>query len=476
MKPIKLLDAAFLHAETDATTMHVGALFVLELPRGRSRKSFYQRFRAVIASRLGASEVFTRRLAGLPLALANPFWVTTRDIDLDHHVRRSVLPKPGSRRQLENRIAQLHEPLLARDRPLWELHIIEGLAGGQVALYVKVHHAGLDGHSAQLFLQAFVDTAPRLPAAASHAPMPQPDSASLASLLLAGARHQVTEMRRLPRRMAELGSAAARLIRAQDGTTPPTPRTLLNEVISGRRSFSTAELPLDAARELASRAQVTVNDLVLDLSAGALRRWLLERGLLPSQPLFAGVPVSARAHGDTEHSIQVAFISVNLHTGAADPLGRLAAIHRSADTAKQSAGTYKSLIPDDVPSIGLPWLLGGIARLVSHPDVADRVPLPFNVIVSNVPGPSMPIYVAGARVLTYLPISIVYHGVGLNISVYSYDGKLFVGIISCADLMPDVDQFARYMTDEFAALQSALEKPKRKSRGKAAARRSRRRT
>jgi WS/DGAT/MGAT family acyltransferase len=474
MKPIKLLDAAFLHAETRSTPMHVGALFVLEPPPRRSRKSFYERFRAIVASRLGASEVFTRRLACLPLGIANPFWVTTHDVDLDHHVRRSVLPKPGNRRQLETRVAHLHEPLLDRSRPLWELHVIEGLAGGNVALYVKVHHAGLDGHSAQLFLQAFVDTEPRLPSAASKAPLPEADDASPGRLLLAVARHQAAELRRLPQRLIEVTSAAARLARAQDSRTPVTPRTTLNEVISARRSFATAEFPLDRARDVARRAQVTVNDLVLGLSAGALRRWLLQRGLLPGLPLFAGVPVSARAQGDTEHAIQVAFISVNLHTGAGDALARLAAIHQSADTAKQSAGTYKSLIPDDVPSVGLPWLLGGLSWLVGHPDIADRVPLPFNVIVSNVPGPPVPIYVAGARALTYLPISIVYHGVGVNVSVYSYDRKLFVGIVSCTDLLPDVDLLARYMNEELAALEDALAKAPGRPGPKQARRRRRR--
>jgi len=426
----------------------------------------------MIGHRLGASEVFTRKLARMPLDLANPMWVTTSDVDLDYHVRRSVLPRPGNMRQLEHRVARLHEPLLDRDRPLWELHVVEGLAGGRAALYVKVHHAGLDGHSAQLFLQAFVDTVPRLPSAASGAPLPEADDHSPVRLLVAGVAHQLQEFRELPGRLADMAAGAARLLRARDGTTPQTPRTVLNEVISGRRAFATAEIPLDAARALAGRAQGTVNDVMLAITAGALRRWLLQRGLLPGQPLFAGVPVSARAHGDTEHAIQVAFISVNLHTGVADPLARLAAIHQSADAAKSNAGASKALIPDDVPSIGLPWLLGGIARLVGHRDVADRVPLPFNMILSNVPGPPMPLYVAGARVMTYLPISIVYHGIGLNVSAYSYDGKLFVGVTSCTDLMPDPDLFARDMLDELAVLEAAIgAPPPRRAARKPAARR-----
>lgn len=474
MKPVRLLDAAFLHAETAATPMHVGALFLLDPPPGRQRQPFFERVRATIAARLGASEVFTRRLACMPLQLANPMWVTTGEVDLDHHVRHSLLPRPGTRRQLENRIAHLHESLLDRSRPLWELHLIEGLAGGRLALYLKVHHAGLDGHSAQLFLRAFVDTAPRRTATVRRVPPPPAEEVASGSLLLAAARHQLAELRRLPQRVVGVASAAAWLAGSPRDAAPVVPRTVLNEVVSGRRSFATTAFPLEAARELARQAQVTVNDLVLDLVAGALRRWYLQRGLLPGAPLFAGVPVSARAQGDTEHAIRVAFIAVDLHTGERDARDRLAAIHRSAQEAKESAEAHKALIPEDVPSLGLPWLIAGLGRLVGRPAVAARVPLPFNVVISNVPGPPTPIYVAGAQVLTYLPISIVYHGVGLNISVYSYDGQLFAGITACADLMPDVDLLARYMDDEFAALQGTPRRQAGRGSRKAAARRAKR--
>lgn len=462
MKPVRLLDAAFLHAETPATPMHVGALFVLERPATRSRKPFYQRFRELVAGRLGDSEVFSRRLARLPLGLANPFWATTHAIDLSHHVRHATLPRPGNLRQLENRVARLHEPLMDRRRPLWELHVIDGLEGGRVALYVKTHHAGLDGHTAQLFLQAFVDTEAR--ARTGSRPLPPADRDSLAAVLLAGASHQAAEIGRLPTRLFELAGAAATLLRSRDAAAPATPRTVLNEVVSGRRNFATAEIDLDDARAVARHARVKVNDVLLAITAGATRRWLLQRGLLPRQPLLAGVPVSARADGDTDHSIQVAFISVALHTGVADPLARLAAIHASSLPAKDSAGTFKALIPDDVPSIGLPWLLGGAAWLVSHPDVADRVPLPFNMVVSNVPGPPVPLFIAGCRVLTYLPVSIVYHGVGLNVTAYSYDGKLFIGLTSCPDLLPDLRSFAAMMIEEFEALKPVRPASKRATR------------
>jgi hypothetical protein len=188
------------------------------------------------------------------------------------------------------------------------------------------------------------------------------------------------------------------------------------------------------------------------MTAAAVRGWLLQRGLLPQLPLFAGVPVSARAAGDTDHSIQVAFISVNLHTGAGDPLARLMAIHHSASAAKDTAGSFKALIPDDVPSIGLPWLLGGLARLVSHPDIADRVPLPFNVIVSNVPGPPMPLYMAGAKLQSHYPASVIMDGVALNITVLSYLDRLDIGIVGDRELAPNFNLLVEAMRAELAEL------------------------
>ena len=171
MKPVKAVDAAFLQLETAATPMHVGALFVLDPPSRQAGRTFFRRFKLLIAARLDRSEVFTRRVAALPFNAANPMWLAGR-ADLDYHVRRTVLPEPGSQHQLEECVADLHTPLMDRERPLWELHVIEGLEGGRVALYVKTHHAGLDGASAQLFLRSFVDTVARPARRSTRPPRP----------------------------------------------------------------------------------------------------------------------------------------------------------------------------------------------------------------------------------------------------------------------------------------------------------------
>jgi diacylglycerol O-acyltransferase len=191
-----------------------------------------------------------------------------------------------------------------------------------------------------------------------------------------------------------------------------------------------------------------------------LRRWLLLHDALPGPPLKAAVPVSTREAGNTDQSIQVSFMSVNLHTDVKDARDRLAAIHASALESKRSAAKVQALLPDDLPSFGLPWLLAGVARALTRPGVIDRLPLPANVIISNVAGPPAALYVAGARAVTYSPVSIPYHGCALNITVYSYDGKLFFGLTAARNTLPDLRDLADGITAEIAML-AAPARPRR---------------
>lgn len=466
MKPVKAVDAAFLQLETAATPMHVGALFVLDPGSPAAGRSFFRRFKAEIRARLDRSEVFTRRVETLPLNLANPMWIGA-DADLDYHVRRTLLPEPGSQHQLEECVADLHTPLMDRRRPLWELHVIEGLEHGRVALYVKTHHAGLDGASAQLFLRSFVETEPGAGAgrrrAAARPASATPAAPGAQALLVAGAKHQASELARLPGVVASQAGnvvGALRGLREQLSALaatglPAAPRTPLNVAITGERSFASVEVGLEQAKRVARRHEATINDVVLAACAGALRRWLLLHDALPDAPLRAAVPFSTREAGNTDPTIQVSFMAIDLHTQVAEPHARLRAIHDSALEAKARASRIKAMMPEDLPSIGLPWLLGGIARLMASPAVVDRLPLPTNVIVSNVAGPPMPLYVAGARALTYSPVSIPYHGCALNLTVYSYDGRLFFGLTGARSALPDL----RDLTDGIRTELELLARP-----------------
>jgi len=460
MKPVKAVDAAFLQLETAATPMHVGALFVLDPGSRQASRTFFRRLKLLIAARLDRSEVFTRRVVGLPFNAANPMWLAGR-ADLDYHVRRTLLPDPGSQHQLEECVADLHTPLMDRERPLWELHVIEGLAGGRVALYVKTHHAGLDGASAQLFLRSFVDTVARPARRSTRSPrLPQVEHASTTDLLLGGLRHQVAELGRLPRLIGGLAGqwpgsvrgARNALLALAPGGPSSAPRTPLNVAISGERSFASVECDLAQVKSVARIHSATVNDVILAASAGALRRWLVLHDQLPAASLRTAVPFSTREPGNVDHSIQVAFMAIDLHTDIEEPQARLRAIHGSSRAAKAAAERAKALMPEDLPSIGLPWLLGGLARVLGSDEVLSRLPLPFNVIISNVAGPPTPLYVAGARALTYAPVSIPYHGCALNITVYSYDGKLFFGLTGARSALPDLRDLAEGVKREIDLL------------------------
>jgi WS/DGAT/MGAT family acyltransferase len=459
MKPIKAVDAAFLQLETPSTPMHVGALFVLDPVSEQDRRTFFRRFRKEIGERLGRSEVFTRRVVTLPFNVANPFWADG-EVDLDYHVRRTELPAPGSHHQLEECVADLHAPVMDRSRPLWELHVIEGLEGGRVALYVKTHHAGLDGASAQLYLKSFVDTERRPGGRSSRkVAAPPAEHPAFRDVLAAGLRHQVDETVRLPRAIAGAAGTLADAVhglRAALSTLATgkvsAPRTPLNVAISGERSFASVECGLDEMKLAARTHGATVNDVILAACGGALRRWLMLHDSLPDEPLITAVPFSTREAGDVSQSIQVSFISIDLHTDIEDPHERLRAIHESALEAKAGAAKVKAMMPEDLPSVGLPWLLGSVARLMSRPEVVDRLPLPTNVIISNVAGPPVPIYVAGARALTYTPVSIPYHGCALNITVYSYDGRLFFGLTGARSALPDLRDLAEGVKVELELL------------------------
>jgi WS/DGAT/MGAT family acyltransferase len=462
MKPVKAIDAAFLQLETSATPMHVGALFVLDPGSPQAARTFFRRFKAEVGRCLGLSEVFTRRIASLPLDVANPMWITGEP-DLDYHVRRTVLPEPGSQHQLEECVADLHAPLMDRVRPLWELHVIEGLADGRVALYIKTHHAGLDGASAQVFLRSFVDTEPR-PRRRRAARAPEPEHVTTRELLLAGALHQLEELRKLPGAAVELArslpgglGAAARSARdalqeVSRSGLPSVPRTPLNVAIGGERSFASVEFPLERVKAAARAHEATINDVILAACAGALRRWLVLHDALPAEPLKTAVPFSTRESGNTDHSIQVSFMNIDLHTDVANAHERLRAIHKSSVESKVAAQKIKAMMPEDLPSVGLPWLLGALARVIGLPEMIGRLPLPTNIIISNVAGPPMPLYVAGARALTYSPVSIPYHGCALNVTVYSYDGKLFFGLTGARSALPDLRDLAEGLKVELDLL------------------------
>lgn len=450
MKHLSALDALFLHLETPETPMHVGSVMLLERPPGRGKSADpYTRLRDHIARRLHLAPVFTRKLATMPLRLANPAWLREPDIDLAHHVRRAKLPKPGTRAQLESAVAKLHEGVLDRDRPLWQFTVIEGLRGGEVALYAKVHHAALDGQGGIAVAQALLDTG-RTPRRAGRGevlelrPPPTP-----ARLLGAALRNTVAQYGRILKTLPDTVRAVARggavalaaPSRVKSGLFgPPTP---MNTAIGPRRAFAMQQIPLDEAKAVARHFGVKLNDVVLATCAGALRAHFAKDGEALSRAMVGAVPASLRAPGDTAAANSVTMMRVALATDIADPVKRLNAIAASSTRAKTITGVMKTAIPTDLPSLGLPWLMAAITPLYRKAAQAKRVPALANVAISNVPGPPAALYLAGAKVHAYFPVSIVTHGLALNITIISYDGSLDYGLVAATPAMPDLKGFAR---------------------------------
>jgi len=461
MKTLSGLDGAFLHLETPETPMHVASLSLFDVPPG-ARRGFHARVRQQLKQRLRLVPVLTRKLAPMPLHFANPAWIEDDQVDLDHHLQHLTLPPPGTQAQLEDCIGRLHSELLDRSRPLWRITLIDGLETGQVAYYLKVHHATLDGQAGVLLAQALFDATPQprqLPRGAA-ALAEHPGKADLAAVAL---RHDAGQYIKLVRHLPEIVKTLAGLYGARSDLPLSRlgqglsfgPKTALNVPITGERGFAAVSVPLATLKRLGAAHDAKLNDVVLALCSGALRRYLARHGGLPRKPLIAAMPISLRAAGNTDFTTQATMSLVNLNTQIADPVKRLRAIRDAAGVVKALAQRARGVLPTDFPSVGTPWLLHGLASLYGRSRLAGALPPIANVVISNVPGPQVPLYCAGAQMATYWPLSIVEHGLGLNITVMSYNGAMGFGFTTARGAVPDARELS---TDLLAALDELVAK------------------
>jgi diacylglycerol O-acyltransferase len=442
MDQLSGMDASFLHLETPETPMHVGSLMLFELPEGYEG-DYYEDVKAMLGKRLHLASVLTRKLAQMPFELAEPVWIEDDDIDLDYHVRSVTLRRPGTMAQLEQLIARLHSTLLDRSRPLWEMYLIDGLENGQVAFYTKAHHSGVDGKAGVELAKVLYDVSPQM----REVPPPRRKRGSgsyqlgVTELLQAAVANSASQYRKLADLLpsaAKALTAAARVVASQRTAGGArslnlglAPKTIFNDSITNQRSYSTLSVPLADIKELGKRVGGTVNTIVMAMCSIALHRFLKERDHLPKEPLIAMVPVSLRAEGDSAMNNQVSMVRVDLATDIAELPLRLKAIHASSEAAKAVVKELKPVLGLQVPITGSPWLMTGLASLLGRSNLASRAPAAGNVVISNVPGPPMTLYMAGARMVHYYPVSIPYHGSGLNITVQSYAGSLEFGLTAC---------------------------------------------
>jgi WS/DGAT/MGAT family acyltransferase len=476
MGQLTTVDATFLHAETDTTHAHIAGLGIIDAgtcPGGRLTVPIVAeliRERAHLAAR-----PLRQRLVQVPLGLDNPYWEDDPDFAPERHITEIGLPAPGTERQLADIVGMLHEQPLDRTRPLWELVLIQGLQGGLTAVYVKVHHAAVDGVMAAETLAALLDLTPepRDVPADEAAPARAPGMLDMVSTgLVRAALHPVRSALSVARTapyldevpglssipgMGLVSSAVQGALRrpasprAPRLSAPPTP---FNNPIGRRRSVACGELPLTEIKEIRRGLGGSVNDVVLALCATALRQWLDKRGDLPDRPLVAAVPVSLRRGGAVaEPGNQLSIMTAPLATHVPDPAERYTAVRRDMDVAKRRFTRSSGAWVQDMSGL-LPAPLAAATRLAlqAAPALSLR---PINLMISNVPGPQFPLYLRGAKVLGYYPISVVTDvSGGLNITVFSYDGKVNVGIVACRDLVPDPSEIVDHLVDALDELKA----------------------
>jgi len=466
MKQLSALDASFLYLETPQMPMHVGALHVFELPRGFKGR-FVDALRKHMASRLPVAPPLRRKLAFMPLNLANPAWVDAEP-DMNWHVRGVKLPRGAGLAELEAKVGELHPQVLDRERPLWQFVVFDGLKPGpggarRVAMYTKLHHAAVDGQAAVALAHAILDTAPAGRTIEARPARAKKYELGLAEMIRGTLANQIGQVRGLvrglPSTLETLAGAVRQLVasRGKLGGLALGPRTRFNASIGVERKFAAVSLPIAEVKAAAKRHGGTINDAVLAICGGALRSFFKRHGPLPRKPLVAAVPISLRAAGDTAANNQASMTLVSLGTHLADPHARLVHVMQATAAMKRTMGSIKSVLPTDMPSIGVGLLLTAAARLYSNARIADRLPALANLVISNVPGPPFPMYMAGAKMLTNYPTSIVMHGVALNITVQSYDQSLDFGLIACAKACPHLDELAadlRAAYEEFIAVEA----------------------
>jgi diacylglycerol O-acyltransferase / wax synthase len=468
------LDAFFLYAERPEAPLHIGAVYIFEgEPRAAGGRGA-QGIRRTLEERLHLVPRYRQRVRFRPLNIGHPVWVDDPDFDLDYHVRHATLPRPGTDAALRDLAARLLAQRLDVHRPLWELTVVDGLSGGRVALVNKVHHAMVDGISTVDIATLLFDrdpAAPPPPGPRPWHPRPAPDDLSLASDSLDGLRRAVsinplTLPFRLPgmvRGVAQeaiaspwAGAASLALSLVRPGPSLP-----FNRLIGSQRRLHHQVLPLAALKEVKDVFAATVNDVVLAIVAEATFRWLEERGELTTDTMRVFCPVSVRdASHRYRYGNQVSGMFVDVPIGRMPPVTRLARVVAETGELKRSGQAVAARSLTAITSWAPATLHALGSRLASEPrfGLQSRV----NMVVTNVPGPQVPFYTGGARLLEVWPFVPVFHTLGLNVALVSYDGAVHVGLNADRELVPDLDRFGRHLDGaaaEFQAIAARLRRP-----------------
>lgn len=462
--PIDPNSLMFLLAESRSQPMHVAGMQLFEPPADAGpdfAANLYQ-------TALGEHEVaplFKKRPIRSIKTAGQWMWIPDEQFDVEHHVRRSALPTPGRVRELLELVSRLHGTTLDRERPLWETHIIEGMADGRLALYTKIHHSLVDGVAATRLMQNVLSTDPdkrKMPLPFAVTPRSKAgkaqDEASkrLAEVPISAARSA------LGMAMDAAGMPAALVRTLSKGARGETsavsfsaPKTMLNVPITGSRRFAAQTWEMERFQAIRKATGTSLNDVVLAMCSGALRRYLLEHNDLPDSSLVAMVPVGLRAKdahkASSEGGNAVGSVMARLATQLDDPAERLDAIHHSMQQGKEA---LQAMTPNQILAMSaLGMVPAGMIPLLGLQNMARP---PFNLIISNVPGPKSTQYFNGAELVGSYPVSVPMHGVALNITCTTYAEQIDFGLTGCRRSVPHLQRLLTDLDDELAALENAV--------------------
>src|SRR6059058_4845616 len=503
-KKLSSLDASFLYLETPEMPMHVGSMAIFRLPDDY-KGDFFEDFKAMIVSRLHIAPILKARLEKAPLDIDHPSWVEDDQFDIDRHIFRGSLPAPYDRATLERIVGWMHAKLLNRARPLWEFYVFEGMKDNEIGLYSKMHHACIDGGAGAALTNMIYDVTPvprvveqpvpqakggneprdiaanlidsyqqlwRQPFDGSSTPktldLPRSGKSDLGSILFDNAMFQIESAVKFAGNIPGLLKSVSDVVgkisdpKSRDSlASMASPPTILNKSISSERSFAGVSIPLSRAKIVAKQAGGKLNDVVLALASGVVRRYLLEKGALPTKAMTAAVPISLREEGNTDANNQVFGMICSIATNVEDPKARLEAIIAQSTKSKEMSHPLRALMPQvsNISMLGTPILVQILALLYSRSSLSDVLPPAANITVSNVPGPRQTLYAAGAELLHIFPVSISTHGLALNITVQSYRDQLDFGFIAGANIIPHVQVLCDMLPLEFDALEAAYAPP-----------------
>jgi WS/DGAT/MGAT family acyltransferase len=481
MRQLTSLDAQFLALENPRQTGHVAGLAMLDASTRPSGELTCADIQALLRERVPLLPPMRWRLAEVPFGLDYPYWIDDPDFDLDFHVRELALAAPGTDEQLGEQVARIVSRPLDRSRPLWELYLIYGHESGYVGMLTKIHHAVIDGISGAEIMGLLLDLEPTgrdLPDAPAAGSDRSPgDLEMLGRGLLGPLRYPGRLARALPRTLpnvedapaifgsipgaTQVGRLASRAqkMAGRDGNLPPrpklaAPKTTFNGRISAHRRFAFGQMSLDAVKAVKTARGVTVNDVVCAMCASAVRRWLLEHGELPEEPLVAQIPVSVRTGEELgTYGNRILLMSVPLFTNEHDPVRRLERMHEVLGDMKERHKALPAQLLQDANHFVPPAVFARAARLTFRISTSGRGRPAWNLVISNVPGPQFPLYCAGARLMANYPVSVITDGMGLNITVMSYDGHLDFGLVADRDQMPDLRELMGWLEDGLAELE-----------------------